>query len=359
MWAIACVFLLLSMTPIDAARRQDGNNVLQTSLSGTEGTSFGASCETLKVRFETHASTMSSNVGLAQNTTGRSGYLNTASVILRAVRMTRTLQRAGNRGCEWAAQGDANTAPLLEIVQQTQATNPCLPRAQQLLSAESSNAEEETDIFMAAMQVLISPTCELDVPEGESEEEEDPDPAELEEDTEEEADVLSTEVMEDIEQEQGGSLLQTEGPFFEWLVEHAWPPPTASGSEYLSVGGVTDVIEGTGPSNVGQWLMHVVGTASWLIAFALLCTLAVYAIAWVVSVVFCLLRFVLGLIFRRGWGLRSCVRGTMRRLRSSSTANRVVLGGCAIGGGALMATYGGTTVLPGISLPPPFAGIPR
>lgn len=353
MWAVACVFLLLGAHPIEAARRQEAGNVMQGGLAGSEGASFGASCETLKERFENHAATMSTSVGLAQNTTGRPGYLNTAAVLLRAVRMTRTLQRAGNRGCEWAEHGEANTAPLMQIVQQTQATNPCLPRAQQLMSGESSDADEEFDTFVSAMQVLVSPTCDLDLPEGESEE--DPDPAEVEEDTEGEADVLSAEVMEDIELGEGASLLESENPILEWIAEHTWPPPAASGSEYLSVGGeVATVIEGTGPSSTGQWLWHIVGAASWLIAFAVLCTLAVHAIAWVVTAVFCLLRFVLGLIFRRGWSLTSCVRGTMARIRNSRSGQNVIMGGCAIGGGALMAGYGGVTVIPGIPIPPPF-----
>lgn len=350
---MACVFLLLSMHPIDASRLQETNNVMQGRFAESEGTHWGASCETLKDRFEAHASTMSTNVGLAQNTTGRPGYLNTASVILRAVRMTRTLQRAGNSGCEWAAQGEANTAPLLEIVQQTQATNPCLPRAQQLLNGESTNADEEFDVFISAMQVLISPTCELELPEDESEE--DPDPAEVEEDMEGEADVLSAEVMEDIERGEGASLLEAESPILEWIAEHTWPPPTASGSEYLSSGGVVEVVENTGPANMGQWLMHIVGTASWLVAFALLCTLSLYAIAWVVSVVFCLLRFLIGLIFRRSWSLISCVRGTMSRIRNSRSGTKMMLAGCALGGGALMGAYGGVTVLPMAIVP----GIPR
>lgn len=277
MWAIACVFLLLSVHPIEASRRQEVNNVIQEGLTESEGASFGASCDTLKERFESHAATMSANVGLAQNTTGRPGYLNTAAVILRAVRMTRTLQRAGNRGCEWAANGEANTAPLLQIVQQTQASNPCLPRAQQLLSGESSDADEEFDTFVAAMQVLVSPTCDLDLPEGESEE--DPDPADVEEDCEGEADVLSAEVMEDVELGEGASLLESENPILEWIAEHSWPPPAASGTEYLSVSGTVTAVQGTGPANTGQWLWHIVGAASWLIAFAVLCTLAVQAIA--------------------------------------------------------------------------------
>lgn len=356
MWAIACVFLLLSVHPIEASRRQDTENVMQGGLTGSEGATWGASCETLKERFENHASTMSTNVGLAQNTTGRAGYLNTAAVILRAVRMTRTLQRAGNRGCEWAEQGEANTAALMEIVHQTQATNPCLPRAQQLMAGESADADEEFDKFIAAMQVLVSPTCDLDLPEGESEE--DPDPAELEEDTEGEADVLSAEVIEDIERGEGASLLESEIPILEWIAEHSWPPPAASGQEFLSVNGVVSVVTDTGPANRGAWLMHIVGAASWMIAFALLCTLAVQAIAWVVTAVFCLLRFVLGLIFRRGWSLSSCVRGTMARIRNGRSGHRVIRIGCAIGGGALMATYGGITVLPDIVVPPPLPGIP-
>lgn len=355
---MACVFLLLSVHPIEASRRQGAGNVIQEGLAGSEGATFGASCETLKERFENHAATMSSTVGLAQNSTGRPGYLNTAAVILRAVRMTRTLQRAGNRDCEWAAQGEANTAPLLEIVQQTQATNPCLPRAQQLMSGESADADEEFDTFVAAMQVLVSPTCELDLPENESEE--DPDPAEVEEDAEGEADVLSAEVMEDIELGEGASLLESENPLLEWIAEHTWPPPAASGRDFISVGGAAaDVVENTGPENVGQWLWHIVGAASWLIAFALLCTLAVQAIAWVVTAVFCLLRFVLGLIFRRGWSLTSCVRGTMARIRNSRSGQRVMLAGCAIGGGALMGAYGGVTVIPGLPVPPPLPGLPR
>jgi len=345
------------MHPIDASRLQETNNVMQGRFAESEGTHWGASCETLKDRFEAHASTMSTNVGLAQNTTGRPGYLNTASVILRAVRMTRTLQRAGNSGCEWAAQGEANTAPLLEIVQQTQATNPCLPRAQQLLNGESTNADEEFDVFISAMQVLISPTCELELPEDESEE--DPDPAEVEEDMEGEADVLSAEVMEDIERGEGASLLEAESPILEWIAEHTWPPPTASGSEYLSSGGAVEVIENTGPANMGQWLMHIVGTASWLVAFALLCTLSLYAIAWVVSVVFCLLRFLIGLIFRRSWSLISCVRGTMSRIRNSRSGTKMMLAGCALGGGALMGAYGGVTVLPMAIVPGIVPGIPR
>lgn len=357
MWAIVCVVLLLSMSPIDAARRQEGSGALQGEFAATDSASWGASCETLKARFETHASTMSTNVGLAQNTTGRPGYLNTASVILRAVRMTRTLQRAGNRECDWAINGEANTAPLLEIVKQTQATNPCLPRAQQLLSAESTNADEEFDTFTAAMQVLISPTCDFEVPENEPQEE-DTDAAEVAEDTEGEADVLATEVMEDIEQGEGASLLQSDSPILEWIAEHSWPPPTASGSEYLAVGETVSVIEGTGPANLGAWLMHIVGAASWLVAFALLCTLAMYAILWVVSVVFCLLRFLLGLIFRRSWSLTQCVRGTMARVRNSRHGTSLMMGGCAIGGGALMASYGGTTVLSDIAVPRPFPGIP-
>merc|ERR1712160_59626 len=104
------------------------------------------------------------------------------------------------------------------------------------------------------------------------------------------------------------------------------------------------VYENTGPANVGAWLMHIVGAASWLVAFALLCTLALHAIAWVVSVVFCLLRFVIGLIFRRGWSLTSCVRGTMARIRNSRSGNRVMLAGCALSGGVLMGAYGGVTV---------------
>jgi len=356
MWALACVFLLLSMHPIDASRRQEADNVMGVGLAAADAVSSGASCDTLKARFETHASTMSTNVGLAQTSTGRQGYLNTASVILRAVRMTRTLQRAGNRGCEWAEQGSANTAPLLEIVQQTQASNPCLPRAQQLLNASSTNADEEFDVFMAAMQVLISPNCELEVPEDEPE---DHDLDEVAEDTEGEADVLATEVMEDIEHGEGASLLQSDNQWLEWVAEHSWPPPAASGSEYQSIGEAVTVIEGTGPANLGQWLIHIVGAASWLVAFALLCTLAVYAIAWVVSAVFCLLRFVLGLIFRRGWSLRSCVRGSMARIRNSRSGTTVMMGTCAIGGGALMAAYGGTSVLPNIVVPPPLPGIPR
>lgn len=353
MWAIACVFLLLSVHPIEAARRQEAGNTIQEALAGSEGASFGASCETLKERFENHAATISSNVGLAQNTTGRAGYLNTAGVILRAVRMTRTLQRAGNRGCEWAEKGEANTAPLMQIVQQTQASNPCLPRAQQLMSGESSDADEEFDIFVAAMQVLVSPTCDLDVAEGETEE--DPDPAELEEDTEGEADVLSAEVMEDMERGEGASLLETDIPILEWIAEHSWPPPAASGADFINAGGVVEVVEGTGPSSVGQWLWHIIGASAWLIAFALLCTLAVQAIAWVVTAVFCLLRFVLGLIFRRSWNLTSCVRGTMARIRNSRSGQRVVMAGCAIGGGALMGFYGGTTSL----VVPPLPGLPR
>lgn len=358
MWATLCVFLLLSAHPIEASRRQEAGNVIQEGLAGSEGVSFGASCETLKERFENHAATMSASVGLAQNSTGRPGYLNTAAVILRAVRMTRTLQRAGNRECEWAAQGEANTAPLLEIVHQTQATNPCLPRAQQLMSGESADADEEFDTFVAAMQILVSPTCELDLPEGESEE--DPDPTELEEDAEGEADILSAEVMEDIELGDGASLLESESPILEWIAEHTWPPPAASGSEYLSVGGeAATLVADTGPSNVGQWLWHIVGASAWLIAFALLCTLAVQAIAWVVTAVFCLLRFVLGLIFRRGWSLTSCVRGTMARIRNSRSGQRVMMAGCAIGGGALMGVYGGITNIPGVVPLPPLPGIPR
>lgn len=355
MWAVVCVFLLLSVHPIEAARRQEAGNTIQEALAGSEGASFGASCETLKERFENHAAMMSSSVPIAQNTTGRDGYLNTAGVILRAVRMTRTLQRAGNRGCEWAEKGEANTAPLMQIVQQTQASNPCLPRAQQLMSGESSDADEEFDIFVAAMQVLISPTCDLDPTEGETEE--DPDPAELEEDTEGEADVLSAEVMEDMELGEGASLLETEIPILEWIAEHSWPPPAASGSEFMSVGGGTaTVVADTGPSSAGQWLWHIIGASAWLIAFALLCTLAVQAIAWVVTAVFCLLRFVLGLIFRRSWNLTSCVRGTMARIRNSRSGQRVIMAGCAIGGGALMGVYGGVTTIPVI---PPLPGLPR
>jgi len=354
MWAIACVFLLLSMHPIEASRRQDTENVMQGGLAGSEGATWGASCETLKARFENHASTMSTNVGLAQNTTGRQGYLNTAAVILRAVRMTRTLQRAGNAGCAWAEQGEANTAPLLEIVQQTQATNPCLPRAQQLMNSESESedADDEFDKFIAAMQILISPTCDLELAEGESEE--DPDPAELEEDTEGEADILSSEVIEDIDRGDGASLLESEVGPLEWIAEHTWPPPAASGQQFFSVGGVVSTVEHTGPTSQGEWLMHIIGAASWLIAFALLCTIAVQAIAWVITAVFCLLRFVLGLIFRRRWSLSSCVRGTMARIRNSRSGQRLMRVGCAIGGGALMAAYGGTEVLP-----VPLPGIPR
>jgi len=348
MWAVVCVFLLLSAHPIEAARRQEAGNTIQEALEGSEGASFGASCETLKERFENHAATMSSNVGTAQNTTGREGYLNTAGVILRAVRMTRTLQRAGSSGCEWAERGEANTAPLMQIVQQTQATNPCLPRAQQLLNGESEHAEEEFDIFVAAMQVLVSPTCDLDPTEGETAE--DADPVELEEDTEGEADVLSAEVMEDMELGEGASLLETENPILEFIAEHTWPPPAASGQEFYVVGETTTVVAGTGPSNVGQWLWHIIGASVWLIAFALLCTLAVQAIAWVVTAVFCLLRFILGLIFRRSWNLTSCVRGTMARIRNSRSGQRVMMAGCAIGGATLMGVYGGITTLP---VPPP------
>lgn len=364
MWAVTCVFLLLSVHPIDASRLQETNNVLR--VEGTDGAGWGASCETLQERFETHASTMSANVGLARNSTGRHGYLNTASVILRAVRMTRTLQRAGTRECEWARDGTANTAALMEVVAQTQNSNPCLPRAQQLLSSESSgDADADFDIFIAAMQVLVSPTCDLEASADEPEEDEDVDPAEVEEDTEGEADVLSAEVMEDLEHGGEASLLQSEdeNPIFEWIGEHAWPPPSFSGRDFVNSEGVVTAIEGTGPANLGAWLFHIIGTGAWLIAFAVLCTYVVHAIAWVINFVFCLLRFALGLIFRRGWSLRNCVRGTMSRIRNSRSGQRLINVGCAIGTGGLMLAYGNvqTLIAPVAPVPgiPGIPGIPR
>lgn len=175
-------------------------------------TKFGASCEDLQTSFHTRV------VGLQDFLDAHSdeSNFNTATqarFMMRSYQIIRTLRRANT--CAWVVDGDSDDIEQTRAIVQTLiAGNPCAEAARDELAAGRSaeTAQIEVQSVWRAMSVLQSDNCEI-APYEESDTISLDDEVELNgqlEDLDAQAQDSIDVVLDEIEEDAGGALVQTD-----------------------------------------------------------------------------------------------------------------------------------------------------
>lgn len=206
-----CVFLLLSGSPIQAARIATvEDHTLTETITDTHAMSWGRSCESLQTRFQNQQTRIVQSEGVRS--------------VLVTVSFLRTLRRANARSCDWLNDPNIDMSALKQLASTQLQQSRCYDVASATVEAARDLSEEEREIISRnAMLILVSESddCSI-VEESEESEEFNSEPEDemeevLDEDTDLIYDALSAEGSPSLLQEGQSPFANTIMPFMTGL----------------------------------------------------------------------------------------------------------------------------------------------
>lgn len=277
---VAAMFicLLLMATPISASRVQidevsGTDNIEMRSSWGTQ------SCTRLEDNFHQQMNKLPAQTAATTRTQMR--------VMYRMWTVARTLRRAQSAECGWLAEIDPEALePLRNVGGNSMRDGPCAPQAQEIMAGfEEMTQEEQFETFTRAMRVSVSPDCTVSDVEAVEETDDE------EEMNIEEGDELVDQVTNE--------LLMEDSSFLETSNE---------------------------PLAVAVLLVGVIASAIlYAIVLALLCGVFQYALMFIISIIVCAFRSLVGY----SDSIRECVDSALARFQSQM-GKRLRVATCAI-----------------------------
>jgi len=202
-YALLCVFLLLSGSPIQASRIASVENHMLTdtivdteTITDTQAMAWGRSCESLQTRFQNQQTRMVQSEGMRS--------------VLVTVSFLRTLRRANARSCDWMQDPNLDVSALTQVASTQLRQSRCYDAATATIQVAQDLPEEEREaIARNAMLILLSDSEDCSITE-ESEEFNSESEDEMEEEMDEETDLI----FDSLSEEGSTSFLQEgQSPF--------------------------------------------------------------------------------------------------------------------------------------------------